>query len=142
MTKAHPRVCGENSGKTHLILPKQGSSPRVRGKPQTGKLDAVLHGLIPACAGKTARVIVSVMGFGAHPRVCGENGIRCLEHLGCEGSSPRVRGKPNGAQKVLDVSRLIPACAGKTNSPVNLPSHLPAHPRVCGENDHRSPYER
>ena len=74
-SRAHPRVCGENSagwwcprlarGSSPRVRGKQpspsetpapgGSSPRVRGKPR--KLAAQSHkwGLIPACAGKTRR---------------------------------------------------------------------------------------
>ena len=70
---AHPRACGENLEKPIILNCRGGSSPRVRGKPRCRRRDRSIRGLIPARAGKTARVIVSVMGFGAHPRACGEN---------------------------------------------------------------------
>ena len=90
----------------------------------------------------------------AHPRACGEN-LHCAKHAsGCQGSSPRMRGKhednamqadglrliPAHAGKtvftgtITDTSRLIPAHAGKTKSWGNPPTPSKAHPRACGEN--------
>ena len=51
---------------------------------------------------------------GAHPRVCGENGLGCAVKGGESGSSPRVRGKLSPSRRVASSSGLIPACAGKT----------------------------
>ena len=72
---AHPRVCGENAflevpGKGHL-----GSSPRVRGKHRGMLHGGAGGGLIPACAGKTYDTAYHTGNWGAHPRVCGENGL-------------------------------------------------------------------
>ena len=53
VSRAHPRVCGENQGKARERDPLLGSSPRVRGKPKSFCKRSVLIGLIPACAGKT-----------------------------------------------------------------------------------------
>ena len=51
--RAHPRVCGENTKELMTSVQKEGSSPRVRGKPGL-VLDVLAEpGLIPACAGKT-----------------------------------------------------------------------------------------
>ena len=74
---------------------------------------------------------------GAHPRVCGENRDRAWHCYGNNGSSPRMRGKPafNGA--IYNITRLIPAYAGKTNDTESWPIIERAHPRVCGENAHR-----
>ena len=52
--RAHPRVCGENGLGTSEFTHEFGSSPRVRGKPDTKAEDATDGRLIPACAGKTA----------------------------------------------------------------------------------------
>ena len=51
-----------------------------------------------------------------------------------EGSSPRVRGKPGVANRVVATPGLIPACAGKTAAVFELCAEDRAHPRVCGEN--------
>ena len=71
--RAHPRVCGENTGcrGRRVIVP--GSSPRVRGKLCRGSFHRRPCRLIPACAGKTILADLSHRRIGAHPRVCGEN---------------------------------------------------------------------
>ena len=91
---AHPRVCGENS-----MYPC--SSPVTRW-------------LIPACAGKTFRRSTHANVTRAHPRVCGENPFLLIGMARPEGSSPRVRGKPESTRRNPAPRRLIPACAGKT----------------------------
>ena len=76
-----------------IVAIPTGSSPRVRGKPRSYWGISDKAGLIPACAGKTSLVGVAGPGFGAHPRVCGENPGDRTEAATLEGSSPRVRGK-------------------------------------------------
>ena len=132
--RAHPRVCGENI----LVQPEagrpRGSSPRVRGKLPVDVDSGVLGGLIPACAGKTARARSHWAARRAHPRVCGENVILGETIDGILGSSPRVRGKRGATHHRRAVRRLIPACAGKTRTRTGSSSASRAHPRVCGEN--------
>ena len=113
-TEAHPRVCGENWSNFTTSIGEAGSSPRVRGKQSRRGPRNRIRGLIPACAGKTARSRERARDRWAHPRVCGENFATALTWYAFEGSSPRVRGK-----QLLQIthridSGLIPACAGKT----------------------------
>ena len=70
----------------------------------------------------------------AHPRVCGENGLRVCFYHRVRGSSPRVRGKPQQNTRPNRPTRLIPACAGKTQATHLRGLSSAAHPRVCGEN--------
>ena len=131
---AHPRVCGENGIEVAALGAKDGSSPRVRGKPDSRQARYQLTGLIPACAGKTegpdrAREIVP-----AHPRVCGENRSAVHDPPAVPGSSPRVRGKREQVPGPVPRVRLIPACAGKTSDSLRSSLGDRAHPRVCGEN--------
>ena len=93
-----------------------------------------VHGLIPACAGKTANARPRGLAEGAHPRVCGENGYRMTWPHFATGSSPRVRGKRHGLATALPGRGLIPACAGKTSRSHSMSTAYRAHPRVCGEN--------
>ena len=131
---AHPRACGENERVDADGCADKGSSPRVRGKLPQCVGHGAEHGLIPACAGKTLGLGSCARGCRAHPRVCGENAFVAL-YQNCEtGSSPRVRGKPELTARTLTLTRLIPACAGKTKSERRSPPTLRAHPRVCGEN--------
>ena len=92
--RAHPRVCGENFEKLFVYLKKEGSSPRVRGKPITRPDGHSGSGLIPACAGKTFPNGWAGPVSEAHPRVCGENPSIGSVRSSIRGSSPRVRGKP------------------------------------------------
>ena len=131
---AHPRVCGENSIGEGRSLLDEGSSPRVRGKPIKPSPPPWGRRLIPACAGKTCRRAVSMTAPRAHPRVCGENLSRPRGWGKSPGSSPRVRGKQEGAHSGRVTAGLIPACAGKTSPRARRAVAGRAHPRVCGEN--------
>ena len=91
-------------------------------------------GLIPACAGKTARAKSRCPMKKAHPRVCGENPMRMQSIGDAKGSSPRVRGKPGFMVPIVFAPGLIPACAGKTFRGDFEGCAVEAHPRVCGEN--------
>ena len=73
VTRAHPRVGGENKFPGERRQYGYGSSPRGRGKPHLGLSIRHLLGLIPAWAGKTTSISVSSRGSWAHPRVGGEN---------------------------------------------------------------------
>ena len=74
------------------------------------------------------------MNIWAHPRVCGENFEATRREVAEKGSSPRVRGKLGTIEAARLAGWLIPACAGKTGAMDFVLGHLPAHPRVCGEN--------
>ena len=69
-----------------------------------------------------------------HPRVRGENGADNAAALTTAGTSPRARGKHAVLRSRLGVIRNIPACAGKTMSPLGLLIANAEHPRVRGEN--------
>ena len=77
-SRAHPRVCGENSVCFDSHTPDQGSSPRVRGKQGLITCGRPRRRLIPACAGKTFRSRLACSDLGAHPRVCGENNFSAI----------------------------------------------------------------
>ena len=112
--RAHPRVCGENSGGRPSRARTSGSSPRVRGKPAYRRQVRGHARLIPACAGKTSYYRRTRRRTEAHPRVCGENEGTWEGKISGEGSSPRVRGKHVMCVPSPSSRGLIPACAGKT----------------------------
>ena len=91
---AHPRACGENSCWVKPAPVRMGSSPRVRGKPRPAREHRRRSRLIPARAGKTASIEAAHSCAWAHPRACGENLMITRRWRVCQGSSPRVRGKP------------------------------------------------
>ena len=133
-SRAHPRVGGENQGRSYVELLREGSSPRGRGKLRAPQLRTTNPRLIPAWAGKTARTRGRAHRAPAHPRVGGENSTG--EYFGATslGSSPRGRGKPPRLRLRDSPRGLIPAWAGKTG-PRPQRTWIPgAHPRVGGEN--------
>ena len=132
-TGDHPRVCGEKVVLSIFLVPLMGSPPRVRGK-VTSLIPALpLHGITPACAGKSFRSNAVGTLDRDHPRVCGEKGSFPKNVYSGEGSPPRVRGKVRCFCRSSSDSGITPACAGKRAMDA-LPS-FPAgdHPRVCGE---------
>ena len=133
-TQDHPRVCGKNVYR--LIIPQlaTGSPPRVREKLLVRLRIKVNGGITPACAGKTNSDNVSLSFGGDHPRVCGKNISTDWKFYDIEGSSPRVREKPERTGITDTSNRITPACAGKTHK-TKLRSLWPRdHPRECGKN--------
>ena len=112
--RAHPRVCGENTTPRRADSARIGSSPRVRGKLRDEHFASPEERLIPACAGKTSRLMRTTRTWWAHPRVCGENRMASSTACTPSGSSPRVRGKLELLDRHDETGGLIPACAGKT----------------------------
>ena len=131
---AHPRACGENVWNVLEPIRNAGSSPRVRGKRRGWPGGCSPTRLIPARAGKTARLSSIVTSRAAHPRACGENGGGHDLGGGIAGSSPRVRGKRGYSMSRSQMRGLIPARAGKTTGVHASGQPTPAHPRACGEN--------
>ena len=112
--RAHPRSCGENAARIEVRDWPAGSSPLTRGKPRgcVGRL--VTDGLIPAHAGKTARVAFPAAISPAHPHSHGENLYVDVVPSIKGGSSPLMQGKHGGDTLPDRVPGLIPAHAGKT----------------------------
>ena len=131
---AHPRACGENTIGTLKSPSGRGSSPRMRGKPQSRDPMCSPSRLIPAHAGKTRERPKALNRRTAHPRACGENVAGVSFGSFGAGSSPRMRGKRNGLVNVLCCQGLIPAHAGKTSQSLYPVDRAWAHPRACGEN--------
>ena len=133
-SKAHPRACGENENSNAAGHTTSGSSPRMRGKRGDILPSHVRGRLIPAHAGKTYSVHPCPEKGPAHPRACGEN-TRIADLARADpGSSPRMRGKPEHANRAAHPEGLIPAHAGKTGTLLKISSAAQAHPRACGEN--------
>ena len=66
-------MCGEHMTSEITALGITGSSPHVRGALWRVRSVVLFKGIIPACAGSTAR-FSTVSGLtGDHPRMCGEH---------------------------------------------------------------------
>ena len=113
-SRDHPRVCGEHAPPLACLFDARGSSPRVRGTHGRHVQNRTLAGIIPACAGNTPAKAASPSRNRDHPRVCGEHELPELRQAAIRGSSPRVRGTPDGRRKSVEDMGIIPACAGNT----------------------------
>ena len=134
LRSAHPRAGGENNKPCNIWAALKGSSPRGRGKRRHNQRRACFAGLIPARAGKTYTGAVPALRSGAHPRAGGENEDFLRAGSSPHGSSPRGRGKLIGISPFIFCVGLIPARAGKTQSPDRAVTRCWAHPRAGGEN--------
>ena len=134
LRREHPRVCGENLPGAHKKFKGAGTSPRMRGKPEHPCFLGLLQRNIPAYAGKTYHLQQKGYQSAEHPRVCGENRLTMFCRRSFCGTSPRMRGKPQGKLCLSVNVRNIPAYAGKTEAQVLLHEVDSEHPRVCGEN--------
>ena len=92
-SRAHPRSRGENCGASRAVVQHCGSSPLTRGKQALRLALGSDRGLIPAHAGKTARMGTTRARLRAHPRSRGENPRDARGHGSFRGSSPLTRGK-------------------------------------------------
>ena len=130
----HPRACGENLDLKFCSGVMGGSPPRMRGKPSgiTGVTSE--KRITPAHAGKTLPNRKKHEKKKDHPRACGENFQAQLKVRQPPGSPPRMRGKPLHAFFSINLRRITPAHAGKTNMLLAVRKSIWDHPRACGEN--------
>ena len=112
----HPRGCGENSAIERNNKQNTGSPPRMRGKHIFCSPSGTELRITPADAGKTRHTRRRDRARQDHPRGCGENLKRRPNCQRNTGSPPRMRGKPNGANRIFTLDRITPADAGKTGS--------------------------
>ena len=97
----HPRVCGENVTTWLCSSVAAGTSPRMRGKLAVRCSRSCTGRNIPAYAGKTRASRSCDTGDTEHPRVCGENAVSFMLMPSGSGTSPRMRGKRQGAVLVV-----------------------------------------
>ena len=110
-----------------------GSPPRVRGKAGDYTPSLLHHRITPACAGKSIVLFLDDLVQQDHPRVCGEKRRSAPSGRPRWGSPPRVRGKACPFGLALALSRITPACAGKSGVASKICDKREDHPRVCGE---------
>ncbi len=132
-SREHPRVRGEEAGKSAHLKALAGTPPRARGGDH---LDGQLRdpgGNTPACAGRRRSGRCGRPGSREHPRVRGEEIASAIARHACAGTPPRARGGGGVAGGVRPTAGNTPACAGR--SPRLRRGCRPAreHPRVRGE---------
>ena len=109
----HPRVCGEKSMMSRVLLFMVGSPPRMRGKVKRNKRFQLADGITPAYAGKRPAAWAGAWRTGDHPRVCGEKRGFGYTQLPRQGSPPRMRGKAWVKDFYKLEKGITPAYAGK-----------------------------
>ena len=108
-----PRVWGPLAA-LRTVLKSPGSSPRMRGTPNSNLRSVRMPGLIPTYAGNTFPAALQVPHQRVHPHVCGEHTYRPLRIAMLWGSSPRMRGTHGEQHRWLQRLGLIPTYAGNT----------------------------
>ena len=98
---------------------------------------AITLRFIPARAGNTLRPQRQLPLPSAHPRSRGEHVLAETHGEGGYGSSPLARGTRYRSWLALGSRRLIPARAGSTFPGSPRTAIVSAHPRSCGEHNHR-----
>ena len=111
-----------------------GSSPRMRGKHAVLRNTRSNRRIIPAHAGQTLCPDYYHCHCPDHPRACGANIDMSVPIEDMDGSSPRMRGKLDAAERAIGCGRIIPAHAGQTTSGNPLKIADSDHPRACGAN--------
>ena len=151
----HPRARGENDPFGAVPPRRAGTSPRTRGKLQVGAWGEVLGGehprargenLIewprkalscgtsPRTRGKRFTINYRLVNCAEHPRARGENAVPIRVVICHIGTSPRTRGKPRHLFRGGEITRNIPAHAGKTEPRPAGHIQNQEHPRARGEN--------
>ncbi len=131
----HPRTCGEHLTGPEKVQNSTGSSPHMRGTPESHAANVTLVRFIPAHAGNTTGKPAVCVPGSVHPRTCGEHTFCGVSFLPIIGSSPHMRGTHKQVGNVAGQRRFIPAHAGNTPSSAWQFCQAPVHPRTCGEHD-------
>ena len=128
----HLRVCGADNNTENETNMRNGSSPRVRSRPEQPVLPDVHAGIISACAEQTSASPATGRRPWDHLRVCGADGHGLNASQNTLGSSPRVRSRQ--APPIFNTirARIISACAEQTLRRTFCLAPNGDHLRVCG----------
>ena len=129
----HPRMRGEDYLPVGDGVGDVGSPPHARGRHGCVFGFVVFFGITPACAGKTAASVLLTHASWDHPRMRGEDLGSRRRRAWPAGSPPHARGRLTSRLNVLAMSRITPACAGKTAATCSTPWCTGDHPRMRGE---------
>ena len=106
----------------------------MRGKLEVKEFKSTATRIIPAHAGQTSTLGMTVVRPSDHPRACGANFATLVGSQLQNGSSPRMRGKRRFSRSTRRDGRIIPAHAGQTAVPTVADGTRSDHPRACGAN--------
>ena len=130
----HPRIRGENHRDLRRGRFFLETSPHTRGEPSAAVSVLDRPGNIPAYAGRTIYGEDVNLDAEKHPRIRGENHLARLQVRNHAETSPHTRGERCCCGEADELSRNIPAYAGRTSSWVIPSLAIWKHPRIRGEN--------
>ena len=110
-----------------------GSPPHARGKGRLYDSYMARKRITPACAGKSMLVLAWMGVPWDHPRMRGEETERMPVEAKKVGSPPHARGKVRPLLGGKLLTRITPACAGKSSSCRGPVPGERDHPRMRGE---------
>ena len=116
----HPRACGEQRDASASLSSRTGSSPRMRGTVPMPMAKLATVRFIPAHAGNSPSPDPQPPPVPVHPRACGEQRVPITVKVGCDGSSPRMRGTVRSSPCCRKSARFIPAHAGNRLTTMSL----------------------
>ena len=129
----HPRIHGEHSVKSSIILYLPGSPPHTRGTLIASMLYPYLDRITPAYTGNTRNHKI-LRGYGQdHPRIHGEHRLSRGQRLGGLGSPPHTRGTRLLKERSYNGFGITPAYTGNTKSITAQLAGAEDHPRIHGE---------
>ncbi len=132
-SRDHPRVRGEQAGRSKLEEKSAGSPPRTRGTVKLVRSAFGPEGITPAYAGNSAERRCSDHDKPDHPRVRGEQPFFVDRLNDRPGSPPRTRGTVGGLVRPGGHRGITPAYAGNSGFRANAHHDSWDHPRVRGE---------
>ena len=112
------RITPAYAGKSRYNYPRRctstGSPPPMRGKARKSAAAALSGRITPAYAGKRYTPWHLWNRYKDHPRLCGEKFSFLRQPMRLPGSPPPMRGKDISNFRILILSRITPAYAGKS----------------------------
>ena len=124
---------GEDWRRVGHIPSNRGSPPHARGRQDSVAPRRTRRRITPACAGKTPLGRYILRRSQDHPRMRGEDRSRRRSPRSGVGSPPHARGRRCSGTRTKGMTRITPACAGKTDGGDQDRGPEADHPRMRGE---------
>ena len=129
----HPRMRGEHELRIFATAAVPESSPHARGTRHARHRPRRHRRIIPACAGNTSEMRRVQHERPNHPRMRGEHFRSKVNPFAASESSPHARGTRTTTRRASLMDRIIPACAGNTQTCALVWHAYANHPRMRGE---------
>ena len=131
--RKHPRLRGEDNGRSHVSLLLVETPPLTRGRPSQAATSDCRARNTPAYAGKTYRRAKEMYQHRKHPRLRGEDSSDLRRNFVVTETPPLTRGRPAWVAEAKPTKGNTPAYAGKTCHDTPHDAEARKHPRLRGE---------